>query len=139
MDATYNLKGGFMPTNKRNANLDGPDFYPTPPWATYALMENESFSGDVWECACGDGAMSDVISRYVPKVHSSDLYDHGFGETGVDFLKAKSRAANIIPIHRFTAQRGSCILHFRKPDQKFAFLCAWHSLKAPTAQTPSFT
>ena len=24
MDATYNLTGGFMPTVKRNANLDGP-------------------------------------------------------------------------------------------------------------------
>jgi hypothetical protein len=34
MDATYNLAGGFKPTLKRFADLDGPDFFPTPSWAT---------------------------------------------------------------------------------------------------------
>ena len=58
MDATYNLSGGFKPTVKRFADLDGPDFFPTPAWATYALIDNEKFKGDIWECACGDGAMS---------------------------------------------------------------------------------
>jgi hypothetical protein len=28
MDATYNLSGGFKPTLKRFADLDGPDFFP---------------------------------------------------------------------------------------------------------------
>jgi hypothetical protein len=37
MDATYNLSGGFKPTLKRFADLDGPDFFPTPQWATCAL------------------------------------------------------------------------------------------------------
>jgi hypothetical protein len=27
-DATYNLNGGFKPTMKRFADLDGPDFFP---------------------------------------------------------------------------------------------------------------
>ncbi len=62
MDQTYNLNGGFKPTTKRFADLDGPDFYPTPRWATFALIENERFRGDIWECACGDGAMSDVLA-----------------------------------------------------------------------------
>src|SRR4051812_46646815 len=44
MDATYNLNGGFKPTMKRFADLDGPDFFPTPAWATYALIENERFA-----------------------------------------------------------------------------------------------
>jgi len=39
MDATYNLAGGFKPTLKRFADLEGPDFFPTPAWATYALHE----------------------------------------------------------------------------------------------------
>ena len=63
MDATYNLSGGFKPTIKRFADLDGPDFFPTPPWATYALIDNEKFSGDIWESACGDGAMSRVLAE----------------------------------------------------------------------------
>jgi hypothetical protein len=44
-DATYNLNGGFKPTMKRSADLDGPDFFPTPPWATFALIDNEKFRG----------------------------------------------------------------------------------------------
>ena len=42
-DTTYNLNGGFKPTIKRNADLDGPDFFPTPRWATHALIDNEKF------------------------------------------------------------------------------------------------
>uniref|UniRef100_Q07KK3 Uncharacterized protein n=1 Tax=Rhodopseudomonas palustris (strain BisA53) TaxID=316055 RepID=Q07KK3_RHOP5 len=45
-DATYNLNGGFKPTTKRFADLSGPDFFPTPRWATFALIENEKFDGD---------------------------------------------------------------------------------------------
>jgi hypothetical protein len=53
MDSTYNLNGGFKPTLKRFADLEGPDFYPTPEWATYALLDNERFEGRLWEPACG--------------------------------------------------------------------------------------
>ena len=122
MDATYNLNGGFKPTIKRNADLDGPDFYPTPPWATCALMENERFSGNVWECACGDGAMSDLISQYAPKVDSSDLYDRGFGEIGIDFLETGRRAANIITNPPFHCAEGFVHSALRKADKKFALL-----------------
>jgi hypothetical protein len=54
MDATYHLSGGFKPTLKRFADLDGPDFFPTPAWATFALIDNEKFEGDIWESACGN-------------------------------------------------------------------------------------
>jgi hypothetical protein len=60
-DLTYNLNGGFKPTLKRFADLSGPDFFPTPQWATFALIENEKFSGEIWESACGDGSMSRVL------------------------------------------------------------------------------
>jgi hypothetical protein len=63
MDATYNLSGGFKPAVKRFADLDGPDFFQTPAWATYALIDNEKFSGEIWESACGDGAMSRVLEK----------------------------------------------------------------------------
>jgi hypothetical protein len=85
-DATYNLNGGFKPTMKRFADLDGPDFFPTPRWASFALIENEKFNGEIWECACGDGAMSHVLEETGQPVRSSDLYDRGFGESGVDFF-----------------------------------------------------
>lgn len=103
MDATYHLNGGFKPTTKRSADLDGPDFYPTPRWATFALIDNESFSGDIWECACDDGAMAKVLEKTGNRVLSSDLYDRGYGERGHDFLTTKRQFPNIItnpPYHK---------------------------------------
>ena len=63
------------------------DFYATPISATEALMKVENFNGKIWEPACGDGKMSKVLEKY-NKTISSDLYDRGYGATGVDFLIA---------------------------------------------------
>jgi hypothetical protein len=75
---------------KRFADLEGPDFFPTPRWATFALIENEKFDGEIWESACGDGAMSRVLKETGQSVRSSDLYERGFGEAGIDFLTPQS-------------------------------------------------
>ena len=96
MDPTYNLNGGFKPTLKRFADLEGPDYFPTPEWATHALIANEQFEGTIWEPACGDGAMSRVLERTGCPVISTDLFDRGFGDPNVDFLKAGRVADNII-------------------------------------------
>jgi len=95
-DSTYNLNGGFKPTMKRFADLNGPDYFPTPRWATFALIDNERFAGDIWECACGDGAMSEVLEETGQPVFSSDLYERGYGEAGIDFLEPPRSAHNII-------------------------------------------
>src|SRR3954462_15490211 len=75
MDPTYNLNGGFKPTLKRFADLDGPDFFPALAWATYALLESERFEREIWECSCGNGAMSRILLTTGLPVLSSDLYD----------------------------------------------------------------
>ena len=106
MDATYNLSGGFKPTIKRFADLEGPDFFPTPAWATYALIDNEKFSGEIWESACGNGAMSRVLDKTGCIVTSPDLYERGFGETGVDFLTAKRQSDNIITNPPYNSAEG---------------------------------
>lgn len=122
MDATYNLNGGFKPTVKRNADLDGPDFYPTPRWATCALVDNEPFRGEVWECACGDGAMSEVIADAGNAVVSSDLYNRGYGEIGHDFLTTNRRHANIITNPPFHSAEGFVASGLKTAQSKFAFL-----------------
>lgn len=122
MDATYNLNGGFKPTIKRFADLDGPDFFPTPAWATHALIENESFKGEIWESACGNGAMSKVLETATPRVVSTDLYNRGFGEAGHDFLRPSLRSDNIITNPPYNAAEGfvqSGVSHAKK---KFALL-----------------
>ena len=95
-DQTYNVNGGFKPTTKRLVDASGADFYPTPAWATFALVDNEPFDGDIWECACGDGAMARVMESYGLSVTSSDLYNHGYGEADHDFLATNRQAPNII-------------------------------------------
>jgi hypothetical protein len=121
-DATYNLNGGFKPTMKRFADLSGPDFFPTPRWATFALIENEKFSGEIWESACGDGTMSRVLEETSQSVRSSDLYERGFGETGVDFLTPRSRADNIVTNPPYNCAEGFVASGVKFANQKFALL-----------------
>lgn len=65
------------------------DFYETPPSATHSLMKRIKFNGLVWECACGDGAMSKVIEQYNPVIASDIII-------GIDFLQTKLEVPNII-------------------------------------------
>jgi len=121
-DATYNLNGGFKPTSKRFADLDGPDFFPTPEWATYALIDNEKFSGEIWECACGDGTMSRVLQETGQSVFSSDLYQRGYGEAGRDFLLPFRSAENIITNPPYNCAEGFVSSGVRSAKKKFALL-----------------
>src|SRR6266545_4772560 len=70
------------------------DDFPTPPWATRALIEHVVVSrGSLssmtcLEPACGRGHMSVALAHYFREVTSFDVFDYGFGETA-DFLKSK--------------------------------------------------
>jgi hypothetical protein len=70
------------------------DDFPTPPWATRALVEHVVASKATLasmtclEPACGRGHMSVALAEYFGKVTSSDVFDYGFGGVA-DFLKAK--------------------------------------------------
>lgn len=122
MDATYHLNGSYKPTLKRFADLGGPDFFPTPEWATYALIDNENFVGDIWESACGDGSMSRVLEQTGCSVISSDLYERGYGESGHDFLTTTRRAENIITNPPYNAAEGFVKRGVEHANKKFALL-----------------
>lgn len=77
-------------------NLNKHDFYPTPEIATVKFLEAEKFEGEIWEPACGDGAMSKVIERYGYPCKSTDLIYRGYGEGGVDFMRCTYQADNIM-------------------------------------------
>ena len=139
MDGTYNLNGGFKPTMKRFADLEGPDFFPTPAWATYALIDNEDFKGDIWECACGNGAMSKVLSESNPKVASSDLYDRGFGEVGHDFVTSNRRSKNIITNPPYNSAEGFVHSGLKNSSKKFALLLRLAFLEGTNRQRTIFT
>ncbi|MBO0661184.1 hypothetical protein LQ948_01235 [Jiella sp. MQZ9-1] len=139
MDATYNLNGGFKPTAKRFADLDGPDFFPTPAWATYALIDNESFVGEIWECACGNGAMSSVLEQTSRRVISSDLFDRGYGDRGIDFLDTRRRSDNIITNPPYNAAEGFVRSGLRASGKKFALLLRLAFLEGANRQRTIFS
>jgi len=122
MDSTYNLDGEYIPTTKRRADLSGPDYFPTPKWATYALIDNETFNGDIWECACGDGAMSAVLEETGNRVYSSDLFDRGYGVSGHDFLATTQVFDNIVTNPPFHSAEGFVKTALQASNRKFAFL-----------------
>lgn len=67
------------------------DYYATQPLAVDKLLEIETFSTNIWECACGEGHISKVLENRGHVVKSTDLIDRGYGESGVDFLKQTNR------------------------------------------------
>lgn len=65
------------------------DLYETPPEATRALLQVETFPLNIWEPACGRGAISYVLRQAGFGVWSTDLVTYGGftpDEGGVDFL-----------------------------------------------------
>jgi hypothetical protein len=121
MDKTYNVNGSAPPRTKRTADLEGPDFYPTPLWATHALLGHETFEGDIWEPACGNGAMSKVILDAGYDVYSSDLFARGFGEQR-DFLGSDRRVSNIITNPPYHSAEAFFHKAWDNTERKIAFL-----------------
>jgi hypothetical protein len=86
------------------------------------LIDNEKFSGEIWECACGDGAMSRVLKQTGQPVRSSDLYARGYGEVGVDFLRAEQTADNIVTNPPYNCAEGFVASGVKLSRRKFALL-----------------
>ncbi len=76
---------------QRTEPRDSPDDFPTPPWATRALIEHiVAPEGSLskltcLEPACGAGHMAKPLSEYFARVDYSDASDYGFGPVR-DFL-----------------------------------------------------
>lgn len=122
MDKTYQLDGAPKPPTRRFADLDGPDFYPTPGWATQALIDHEEFDGTIWEPACGNGSMARVLQRTGCPVVATDLYDRGYGQTGEDFLASDRIADNIVTNPPFNSAEGFVAKGLSASRKKLALL-----------------
>jgi hypothetical protein len=138
MDSTYNLNGGVKPTLKRFADLAGPDFFPTPDWATYALIDNESFAGSIWEPACGDGSKARVLERTGRPVEATDLFDRGYGDIGVDFLSSSRLVDNIVTNPPYNAAEGFVRAGLAQCTGKLALLLRLAFLEGANRQRTIF-
>jgi hypothetical protein len=90
------INGARTVMASRQEPADSLDYFPTPPWATRALIEVVlRRSGHVaslhaqscWEPACGEGHMAEVLREYFRAVTASDVHDYGYGHQA-DFLDA---------------------------------------------------
>ncbi|MSO70981.1 MAG: SAM-dependent methyltransferase [Alphaproteobacteria bacterium] len=76
---------------QRTEARDSPDDFPTPPWATRALIEHvlaprhDLSTKSCLEPACGAGHMARVLKEYFDTVSCSDAHDYGYGPIR-DFL-----------------------------------------------------
>lgn len=92
-DWTGNAKSIFTcngASNHSKGERQQHDYYATEPKAVELLLEQECFSPYVWECACGEGHISEVLKAHGYKVKSSDLYNRGYeGTETIDFLTVR--------------------------------------------------
>ena len=78
-------------SNHTTTEREKDEFYATDPKALEMLLQLETFSNDVWECACGKGHLSEVLKENGHNVKSSDLVDRGYAGTEIkDFLHTTS-------------------------------------------------
>lgn len=91
--------GGLAIAHNRLEPSDSLDFFPTPPWGTRALVERvlrhlqrekHCKFQSVWEPACGEGHMAEVLREYFREVRATDIEDYRYGEAVIDFLHKDS-------------------------------------------------
>ena len=73
--------------NQREIN----DFYATDPHALEIFLDklednNIKLHKGIWECACGQGHLSEVLKKRGHEVYSTDIIDRGYGDELIDFL-----------------------------------------------------
>lgn len=94
MDKVYKVMGA-----KGNEEREVGDFYETPAVAVEKLLNVEKFTTPILEPACGNGAISRVLTSYAHigsgEIVSSDLYERGYGEVK-DFFDYKEWDGDII-------------------------------------------
>ena len=130
MTAAVSYVRGIIPDSD---NRQRDDFYPTPPKATRALLSVEKFVGNIWEPACGDGAISRVLEEAGYSVISTDLIDRGYGTAAVDFLLDYTTTSdNIITNPPFKFAQEFVRHALTRAHRKSAMLCrlAWLEGKA---------
>lgn len=83
--------GGMAVMAARQSEKAALDLFPTPPWATRALLYDvigaEALRHSVvWEPAAGLGTMSEVLAEFASTVIASDVHDYGKGHLVGSFV-----------------------------------------------------
>jgi len=95
-DWTGNNKSAYATlgaSNHSEGEREQDDYYATDPEALEIFLDKIEEDGirlhkNIWECACGEGHLSEVLKNRGYKVWSTDLVDRGYGSGNTDFLKS---------------------------------------------------
>lgn len=107
------------------------DYYATDPTAIDKLLTVEKPYPIIWECACGEGHLSERLKKFDYLVYSTDLIDRGYSSGGgFDFLQMTSLPKAVIncdiltnPPYKFAKEFVLKALELVKPGRKvFMFL-----------------
>jgi hypothetical protein len=105
------------------------DFYPTPPPMTEALLKVETFTGDIWEPACGDGAMAKVFEAHGHNVKGTDIEPRGYGAYLDFFMCADLLAPNVVTNPPFYLLNDWIERTAMFQPEKWALLCKLNALE----------
>ncbi len=72
-------------SNHTDKERQSEDYYATEPRAVEMLLKVETFSHNIWECACGEKHLAKVFEEHGFNVRSSDIIDR-CGNEVYDFL-----------------------------------------------------
>ena len=98
-DWTGNSKTTFVQLGS-SSHSDGEreinDYYATDPNTLKIFMEalkrdDLKLNQNIWECACGEGHLSKILSGGGYTVFSTDLIDRNYGTPHIDFLKENKK------------------------------------------------
>ena len=97
------------------------------PRALELLLEKEKFHKDTWECACGEGHLSEVLKSHGYNVKSSDLIDRGYpGTEVIDFLNTRKSDVDVRrdiitnPPYKYAKEFVEHSLYISEPGTKIA-------------------
>jgi hypothetical protein len=82
-ESIYKMLGA---SNHTEEERQKEDYYATDPIAVELLLDLETFNKDVWECACGEKHMSNVLEKRGFNVRSSDIIKRCDDIEEYDFL-----------------------------------------------------
>lgn len=74
-------------SNHTDKERENDDYYATDPIAIDVLLKEEKFNNNVWECACGEGHLSERLKEHGYNVKNTDIIYRGYGQGGIDFLQ----------------------------------------------------
>jgi len=88
--STYSTIGA---SNHIDTDRSEYDYYATPPEAVRMLLELETFGHSIWEPACGEGHISEVLKECGYNVFSTDIIKRGYESDIIDFLSFDSEGS----------------------------------------------